>query len=109
VDTIPDLIHILNCGSTVNQTRQRGSLFPSDFTVNILKAHKAARCGRKVLRVIYLPKILFLSNIKIVPMGSYTPMVAALEVFNRYGLQHVFYTLLDVYKTCPEMTSLIHF
>jgi hypothetical protein len=32
---------------------------------------------------------------KIIPLGSYTPMetfpllVAALEVFNRYGLQHI--------------------
>ena len=60
------------------------------------------RCGRKVMRLIfYFPKFLFFSNInvipfKIVPLGSYTPMetlfpllVAALEVFNRYGLQHV--------------------
>ena len=54
-------------------------------------------------------KFLFFSNInvipfKIVPLGSYTPMetlfpllVAALEVFNQYGLQHVRYTLLDVF------------
>ena len=46
----------------------------------------------------------FLSNIniipfKVIPFGSYTPMetlfphlVAVLEVFNRYGLQHVRYT-----------------
>ena len=56
-----------------------------------------------------LTKILFFSNInvipfKIVPLGSYTPietlfplLVAALEVFNRYGLQHVRYTLLGVF------------
>ena len=55
----------------------------------------------------YLPKFLFFSNIndipfKIIPLGSYTPMetlfpllVAALEVFNWYGLHHVGYTLLD--------------
>ena len=54
-------------------------------------------------------KFLFFSNInvipfKIVPLGSYTPMetlfpllLAVLEVFNQYGLQHVFYTLLDVF------------
>ena len=40
---------------------------------------------------------------KIVPLGSYTLMktfpllVAALEVFNRYDLQHVHYTLLGVF------------
>jgi hypothetical protein len=51
----------------------------------------------------YLPKFLFFSNInvilfKIVPLGSYTPMetlfpllLAALEVFKWYGLQHVHY------------------
>ena len=55
----------------------------------------------------YLQKFLFLSNVnvipfKIVPLGSYTLMemfpllVAALEVFNRYGLQHVRYSLLDI-------------
>jgi hypothetical protein len=39
---------------------------------------------------------------KIVPLGSYTPMrplfpllVAALEFFNRYGVQHVRYTVLN--------------
>ena len=54
-------------------------------------------------------KVFISSNIdvipfKIVPLGSYTPMetffpllIAALEVFNRYGLQHVRYTLLDVF------------
>ena len=60
------------------------------------------RCGIKVINLIfYLPKFLFLTNInaihvKIVPFGSYTPMetlfpllVAALEIFNRYSLQHV--------------------
>jgi hypothetical protein len=56
----------------------------------------------------YLPKFSFFSNInvipfKIVPLGSYTLMetfqffVAALEVFNWYGLQHVHYILLDVF------------
>jgi hypothetical protein len=57
----------------------------------------------------YLPKFLFLSNInvisfKVVPLGSYTSMdmlfpllVAALEVFNQYGLQHILYTLLEVF------------
>jgi hypothetical protein len=41
---------------------------------------------------------------KILPLGSYAPMetlfpllVAALKVFNRCGLQHVRYTLLDVF------------
>jgi hypothetical protein len=40
----------------------------------------------------------------IVPLDSYSPMetlfprsVAALEVFNQYGLQHIRYTLLDVF------------
>ena len=39
--------------------------------------------------------------LKIGPLGSYTPMemfpllVAALEVFNEYGLQHIRYTLLE--------------
>ena len=59
--------------------------------------------------IFYLLKFLFFLNInvipfKVVPLGSYTPMetlfpllVAALEVFNRYGLQHVRYTLLDVF------------
>ena len=54
-------------------------------------------------------KVFIFSNINvisfnIVPLGSYTPMetlfpllLAALEVFNRYGLQHVRYTLLDVF------------
>ena len=62
-------------------------------------------------------KFLFIfSNInvisfKIVPLGSYTSMetlfpllVAALQVFNRYGLQHDRYTLLDVFKIL-ELTS----
>jgi hypothetical protein len=58
------------------------------------------------MRLIFLftKVFLFLLNInvipfKIVPLGSYTPMetsfpllVAALEVFNRYGIQHVCYT-----------------
>ena len=56
-----------------------------------------------------LPKFWFFSNIniilfKIVPLGGYIPketlfplLVAALEVFNQYGLQHVRYTLLDVF------------
>ena len=42
--------------------------------------------------------------LKIVLLGSYTPMetlfpllVAALEIFNQYGLQRVCYTLLDVF------------
>jgi hypothetical protein len=59
--------------------------------------------------IFYLPKFLFFSNInvilfKIVPLASYTPMetlfpllLAALEVFNRYGLQHICYTLLGVF------------
>ena len=54
-------------------------------------------------------KVFIFSNInlipfKIVPLGSYTPMetlfpllVAVLEVFYRYGLQHVRYTLLDIF------------
>jgi hypothetical protein len=57
----------------------------------------------------YLPKFLCFSNInvipfKVVPLNSYTPMetlfpllAAALEVFNRYGLPHVRYTLSDVF------------
>ena len=64
---------------------------------------------KKVMRLIfYLPKFLLYSNInvipfKIVPLGSYTPierffplLEAALEDFNRYDIQHVRYTLLDV-------------
>ena len=66
--------------------------------------------------IFYLPKFLFFSNInvnlfKIVPLGSYTPMetlfpllVAALEAFNRHGIEHVLYTLLAVFLS-PEMTS----
>ena len=57
-----------------------------------------------------LTKVFIFSKIKvisfkIVPLGSYTPMetfpllVAALEVFNQYGLQHVHYTPLDVLKS----------
>ena len=49
---------------------------------------------------VFMNVILF----KIVPSGSYTPMetlfpllVAALEVFNRYGLQRVLYNLLNVF------------
>ena len=61
------------------------------------------RCGRKVIRLIFYLTTFF-SNIniipfKIVPLGSYSPMetlfpllIAALEVFNRYDLQHVRYT-----------------
>jgi len=54
------------------------------------------------MRLIFLfTKFLFFPNInvipfKIVPLGSYTPMetlfpllLAALKIFNRYGLQHV--------------------
>ena len=64
--------------------------------------------------VFYLPQ--FFSNInvipfKIVPLCSYTRMemllpflVAALEIFNWYDLQHVCYTLLDVFQSL-EMTS----
>jgi hypothetical protein len=44
-------------------------------------------------------------------MGSYTPMetllphlVVVLEIFNRYGLQHIRYSLLDVFYS-PEMSS----
>ena len=54
-------------------------------------------------------KVFISSNInvilfKLVPLGSYTPMetlfpllVAALEVFNRYGLHHVRYTFLYLF------------
>ena len=61
-------------------------------------------------------KVFIFSNInvipfKIVPLGSYAPietlfplLLAALEVFNWYGLQRVRYTLLDVLYS-PEMTS----
>ena len=65
--------------------------------------------------IFYLPKFLFFSNInvipfKIVPLDSYTPMemlfpllVAAPEVFNLYGLQHVRYTRNQVlYKDVLE-------
>ncbi len=75
------------------------------------------KCRRKAMRLIfYLPKFLFFSNIKVipfkvVPLGSYTPtetlfppLVTALEVFNRYGLQHIHYILLDVFYS-PEVTS----
>jgi hypothetical protein len=71
------------------------------------------RCGRKVMRLIFYLPTLFFSNInvilfKTVLLGSYTPMetfprlVVALEDFNRYGLQHVRYTLLDV---CSSRTN----
>ena len=53
-------------------------------------------------------KVFIFSNIN-VALGSYTPMemlfsllIAALEVFKRYGLQHVRYTVLDVFQS-PEM------
>ena len=55
------------------------------------------RCGRKVMRLIFYLKHQCFIPFKIVPLGSYTPMevlslsVAALEVFNRYGLQNVNY------------------
>ena len=73
-------------------------------------------CGRKVMKLIfYLQKFLFFTNITVIPfkivsLGSYTPMemfpllVAALEVFYRYGLQHVHSTLLDVFES-PEIRS----
>ena len=66
--------------------------------------------------IFYLPKFLFFSNIKfipfkIVPMGSYTPMemlfpllVATLEVFNRYGLQHVSYYRKNI---CFDLLDII--
>ena len=73
------------------------------------------RCGRKVMRLIFYISKFFFSNINVIPfkivsLGSYTPMdtlfplfVAALEVFNWYGVQHVHYTLLDVlYKDVLE-------
>jgi hypothetical protein len=59
--------------------------------------------------VLYTKVFMFFSNINVIPfkvvsLNSYTPMeklfpllVAALELFNRYGLQHVRYTLLDVF------------
>ena len=68
--------------------------------------------------ILYLPKFLFFSNInvipfKIIPLGSYTLMetlflllVAALEVVNRYGLQHVRYTSQErVSKTLVDSLS----
>ena len=68
------------------------------------------------MRLIFsLSKFLLFSStnvipFKTVPLGSYTPketlfplLVATLEVFNRHGLQHVRYTLLDVLG--PEMTT----
>jgi hypothetical protein len=66
--------------------------------------------------IFYLTTFLFCSNInvipfKIVPLGSYTPMetlfpllVEVLEVFSRYDLPHIRYTLLDVLWS-PEITS----
>ena len=64
--------------------------------------------------IFYLSNVLFIfSNINVIPfkivlLGIYTPMgmlftllVAELEVFNRYGLQHVRYTLLDVFYKVP--------
>jgi len=60
------------------------------------------------MRLIFYLRM-FLSNInvipfKTVPLDSYTPMeklfsllLAALEVSNRYGLQRVCYTVLDVF------------
>ena len=59
------------------------------------------------MRVIFLfTKVFIFSKIlfKIIPLGSYTPMetlfpllLATLKAFNQYGLQHVHYTLLDVF------------
>lgn len=61
--------------------------------------------GRKVMKLIcYYSMILFFPNInvisfKVIPLSNYTRMetlfplvVAALEVFNRYGVQHVRYS-----------------
>ena len=56
----------------------------------------------------YLPKLFFSNfnfiSFKIVSLGSYTLMetlfplsAAALEIFNRYGLQHIRYCLLNVF------------
>jgi hypothetical protein len=57
---------------------------------------------------VFINQSFYFSNIKvipfeIVPLGSYTPMetffpflVTVLQVLNRYGLQHVRYTLLNV-------------
>ena len=61
--------------------------------------------------VIFLPKfyLFIISNINVIPfkivaLGSYTPMgmlfpllVAAMELFNRYDLQHVRYPILGVF------------
>ena len=68
-------------------------------------------CDRKVMRLIFIYQSFYnffqtslLSPFKMVPLGSYTLMkmlfpllVAALEVFNHCGVQHVRYTLLDVF------------
>ena len=67
-------------------------------------------CGIKLIRpIVYLPTFVIFTNIntircKIVPLGSNTSMeklflllVGALEVFNRDGLKHVRYNVLDVF------------
>ena len=70
------------------------------------------RCGIRAMRLtFYLPKFFFFfffsSNINVIPfkivlLVSYTPietlplLVGMPYVFNRYGVQHVRYTLLDV-------------
>ena len=64
----------------------------------------------------YLPKFFNLNLnvifLKIVPLGNYTPMetllpllVAALEIFNRYDLQHIRYTLHKICSSSPQRTS----
>ena len=102
-------INLKSCVTTYYEVPNKCHDFPSKVTllIQIKETNTYTRFGRKVMRLIfYLPKFLFFSNIhvipfKIVPLGSYTPMktfpllVAALEVFNLYDLQHVRYNLLD--------------
>ena len=93
------------------RSQRHFSYLSNTFTESVM------RCGRKIIRLIFNRQtFLFFSNInvipfKIVPLGSYTPMetfpllLAALEVFNRYGLQHIRYTLSNVFLS-PEITFL---
>ena len=96
-----------NCNKKIPQRFGSSKIISVNYRNQFVTQY--ARCGRKVMGLIfYLPKLLFFSNMnvipfKIVPLDSYAPMemfpllVAALEVFNRYGLQHVRYSLLYVF------------
>ena len=65
---------------------------------------KCTNCGREVMRLIFVYQSFYFfkhqnsSLGQLQTDGDVVPtFVAALEVFNRYGLQHVHYTLLNVF------------